>query len=232
MKVLVVENFDHTTPGLVGEALGEAGVEITRVRAHHGEPLPEGPGGLDGLVVLGGGQSAVDDDEHPYLPGLAELTRTFGEAGRPVLGICLGAQLVARGHGGGNVLGRPVEFGYHAVTPLEAARSDPVLAALCAPSSMFHWHQDTVTLPPGAVHLASSAATPVQAFRIGRAVYGIQFHFEASRALVNVWSEVFAAPIAAHTPDWPTRKAGELATKGPAADDIGLDIARRWVALL
>ena len=72
---------------------------------------------------------------------------------------------------------------------------------------LFHWHLDTFTLPPGAVHLAASAMTENQAFRIGRAVYGIQFHFEADRALVERWNREFAELIAEETPDWPERHA-------------------------
>ena len=164
--------------------------------------------------MLGGEQSAVDDDEHPYLPRVAALTRAFGEADKAVLGICLGAQLVARGHGAGNILGRPIEFGWRQVMPTAAGRRDPVLSALGEGAPLFHWHLDTFSLPPGATHLASSAMTENQAFRIGRAVYGIQFHFEADRKLVESWNEDFAEVIAEETPDWPERHRREAARHG------------------
>src|ERR1700693_4275512 len=95
---------------------------------------------------------------------------------KPVLGICLGAQLVARGYGSKNILARPVEFGWKDVHPTVAGRGDPPLPAPGGGAPLFHWHTDTFTLPQGAVHLAASAMTLHQAFRIGRAVYGIQFH--------------------------------------------------------
>jgi len=149
-----------------------------------------------------------------------------------VLGVCLGAQLVARGHGATNILGRPVEFGWRQVQPSAAGCEDPLLAALSDGAPLFHWHNDTFTLPPGAAHLASSAMTPVQAFRIGRAVYGIQFHFEADRRLVAEWSADFADVIAEFDASWPIRMPQEAEREGPEAERVGLAIARAWVGLI
>jgi GMP synthase (glutamine-hydrolysing) len=232
MRVLVVENFAGTPLGQVGTALTEAGAGIDLRRAFAGDDVPAGPDGYDALVVLGGGQSAVDDAESPWLPGLAALTRKFGEADKAVLGICLGAQLVARGHGAKNILGRPIEFGWHEVRPTAAGRKDPLVSALGDGSPIFHWHIDTFTLPDGAERLASSEQTAIQAFRIGRAVYGMQFHFEADRKLVDMWNEHFAAEIADIAPDWTARAAAEAEKNGPAADRAGLAIARAWTRLI
>jgi GMP synthase-like glutamine amidotransferase len=232
MRVLVVENFAGTPLGQVGTALTEAGAEIDLRRAFTGAEVASRHEGYDGLVVLGGGQSAVDDKESPWLPGLAALTRKFGEADKAVLGICLGAQLVARGHGAENILDRPLEFGWHEVRPTEAGLRDPVVSMLGEGSPIFHWHVDTFTLPEGAERLASSEQTAIQAFRIGRAVYGMQFHFEADRKLVDMWNEHFAAEIAAYTPDWSERAAAEAEKNGPAADRAGLAIARAWTRLI
>jgi GMP synthase-like glutamine amidotransferase len=231
MRILAVENFTGTPLGLVGEALAEAGAEIDLRRPHQGEPLPESPAGYDGIVVLGGEQSAVDDTDYPYLPRLAALTRAFTAADRAVLGICLGSQLVARGAGATNILGRPVEFGWHPVTPTEAGRHDPLIATLGEGAPLFHWHLDTFTLPPGATHLAQSAMTPIQAFRIGRATYGIQFHFEADRRLVETWSADFAPVIATYAPDWETERPRAAAAYGPRADATGAAIARAWIGV-
>lgn len=149
-----------------------------------------------------------------------------------MLGICLGSQLVARAWGGENLLARPVEFGWHEVRPTEAGRDDPVFAGLGAGSPIFHWHEDTFTLPAGAVRLAASAMTENQAFRIGRAVYGVQFHFEADRSLVAGWSAEFAPTILGYAPDWPERHPVDAAIHGPQSDATGLDLARRWVRLV
>ncbi len=232
MRVLVIENYPSTPLGIVADALSEAGVAVDSRRADLGAPVPGDPDGFAGLVVLGGAQSAVDDADHPYLPAVARLTRQFGEAGKPVLGICLGAQLVARGHGAANLLGRPVEFGWREVRPTAAGRRDPLLSVIGDGAPVFHWHTDTFTLPPGAVHLAENDMTAIQAFRIGRATYGLQFHCEADRKLVDGWSRNLAAEIADCAPDWPDRRAADAARFGAAADATGLAIARAWVALL
>lgn len=232
MRVLVIENFAGTPLGQVETALNEAGAEIDLRRAFAGDAVPDHHRGHDALVVLGGGQSALDDEGSPWLPKLAALTKSFGEADKAVLGICLGAQLVARGHGATNILDRPIEFGWHEVRPTEAGRADSVIAALGEGGPIFHWHVDTFTLPPDAAHLATSDRTAIQAFRVGRAVYGIQFHFEADRNLVDMWNGRFAEEIAVYTPDWAKRRVSEAAHHGPRADSTGLAIARAWTRLI
>jgi GMP synthase-like glutamine amidotransferase len=232
MQVLVVENYPKTVSGLVGTALDEAGARCEIVRMHAGDRLPESHDTYNAMVLLGGAQSALDDADHPYLPDEAELARTFGEADKAVLGICLGAQLVARGHGAQNLLGRRLEFGWHPVRPTPEGKRDPVLSAIGAGAPLFHWHLDTFTLPPGAINLGSSDMTAIQAFRLGRAVYGIQFHFEADTGIVADWTREFAEEIAPATPDWFERHPAEAVRHGRAADAAGLALARAWVALI
>ncbi len=231
MRVLVIENYPKATLGLVGEALAEAGAECRILRMYAGDTLPAAPDGFDALVMLGGAQDALDDENHPYLKDEAALARAFGDADKGVLGICLGAQILARGYGAENILGRPIEFGWHEVRATEAGRADTVLAEIGATAPLFHWHLDTFTLPPGAVHLAESAMTPLQAFRIGRAVYGVQFHFEAGTELVASWTRDFAGEIEDCAPDWFARHPQEAARHGAAADAAGRALARAWTAL-
>ena len=100
MRVLVVENYDNTGLGQVGAALAEAGAEIDLRRAHRGEPCQTASNGHDAVVVLGGGQNALADDEYPYFPKLLDLLRDFERQDRAVLGICLGSQILARAFGG------------------------------------------------------------------------------------------------------------------------------------
>ena len=185
MRVLVVQNFDNTGLGQVGAALQEAGAELDIRNAHHGDPLPETAADHDALVVLGGGQNALDDEAYPYIPPLLLLMRDFGDSGRAVLGICLGSQLLARAYGADNLLGAAPEFGWQEVALTSEAKDDPVLRAAPESFPIFQWHDDTFTLPKGAVRLAGNATAENQAFRIGRAAYGVQFHFEADRSLVR-----------------------------------------------
>ncbi|MGN7771887.1 type 1 glutamine amidotransferase [Hyphomicrobiales bacterium] len=232
MHVLVVQNYHNTGLGQVGTALNEANASIDLRSAYLGEALPISHDDHDAIVVLGGDQNALADEEYPYLPQLADLIKKFGDADKAVLGICLGSQLVARGYGATNILGRPAEFGWHDVICTAEAASDPVLSAVEERFPIFHWHSDTFTLPEQATHLALSQMTTNQAFRIGRAVYGIQFHFEADTRLVDEWKHVFHDQIVESYPDWLANYAGNVAKDGAAADAAGLALARAWVALI
>jgi GMP synthase-like glutamine amidotransferase len=182
--------------------------------------------------VLGGGQSALADDEHPYLPKLVAFMRDFTASGRAVLGICLGAQLLARAHGAQNLIGGAREFGWHEVTLTPEGKEDPVLGALPDRFAIFQWHDDHYMLPRGASRLAGNLVAHNQAFRIGARAYGIQFHFEADPALVGEWSERFAGWIAEREPDWGSRHKAEADRFGPAADAAGLALARAWVSTI
>jgi GMP synthase-like glutamine amidotransferase len=231
MRVLVVQNYNDTGLGQVGTALDEAGAGIDIRNAHRGEALPETADDHDALVVLGGGQNALDDAFHPYFPTLLGLMRSFVEGDKAVLGICLGSQLLARAYRARNQIGGAEEFGWHQVRLTSEAAGDPVLGGVPEEFPIFQWHDDTFSLPEGAVRLAGNAVAVNQAFRIGRAGYGIQFHFEADRTLVREWNGAFAEAIADRHPNWSTVFEEEATRHGPLADATGLAIARAWVRL-
>ncbi|MBZ9674430.1 type 1 glutamine amidotransferase [Mesorhizobium sp. ES1-1] len=232
MRVLVVQNYDNTGLGQVGTALAEAGADLDLRLPYKGDKLPEDAAGHDAMIVLGGGQNALADDDYPYFPSLLELTRDFAEKDRAVLGICLGSQLVARAFGGENRIGGANEFGWQGVTLMADAKTDPVLADLPEKFPIFQWHDDTFVLPDNAVRLAGNDVAENQAFRIGRAVYGFQFHFEADSPMVKDWSASFATTIAERHPYWAGNLDVEMARNGPEADAAGLAIARAWVATI
>lgn len=231
MRIAVVENAPLTQHGQVGVALNEAGAVLDVFRPFVDGRLPDGREGHAGLVVFGGGQSALDDARHPYLPALAEMMRDWTAAGLPVLGICLGAQLLARGFGAANRLGLAREFGWREVVRADQGADDPVFAAVPARFHSFQWHADTFDLPAGAVGLASAAGVAMQAFRIGRRGWGTQFHFEANRAVIGQWCRLQGDEIAAFAPGWiEGARAAEEVAHGAAADAAGLALARGWVA--
>lgn len=231
MRVAIVENTRVTHHGLVGVALHERAALIDLWKPWTGQPLPQAPEG-DALVVFGGEQSATDDAIHPYLPRLADLMAAYTDAGKPVLGICLGAQVLARAFGAANHLGTAPEFGWIDVGLTDAGRADPVLSALPDRFPIFQWHSDTFTLPAAATRLAANAAAQNQAFRIGRATYGTQFHFEASRAVVADWLHRFPEGVERMAPGWAARHADLSSTQGQEADAHGLTLARAWVGLI
>lgn len=231
MRVAIVENTRVTHHGQLGVALHEAAARIDLFKPWQDGRLPA-VGDHDALVVFGGEQSALDDARHPYLPALARHMQETGATGRAVLGICLGAQLLARGHGAENRIGVAREFGWCDVALTGAAAADPVLSALPQTFPIFQWHSDSFTLPDGACHLARSDRAESQCFRIGRACYGMQFHFEASCAVVRDWNRTFPELTEAMHPGWHADHDALAATRGVQADALGLAIARAWVALI
>ena len=231
MRVAIVENTSITHHGQVGVALHEAAAVIDLWKPWSGQALPAAPE-ADALIVFGGEQAATDDHTHPYLPDLARLMAAYTQADKPVLGICLGSQLLARAYGAENHLGTAPEFGWVDVTLTDEGRADPVLSQVPQTFPIFQWHTDTFTLPEGAVHLAHSPTARHQAFRLGRATYGTQFHFEASRAVVADWYRRFPDRMEESSPGWSEAFPTLAATHGSKADSHGLALARAWISLI
>lgn len=229
MRVAIVENTGGTQHGQVGVALAEAGAMIDQYRPYLGQPLPDNFADIDGLVVFGGEQSALCDDTHPYLGPLAGLMRRMVMADKAVLGICLGSQLMARGFAARNHVGTAPEFGWVNIAQTDAAQSDPVFAAVATEFTAFQWHSDTFDLPLGAVHLAQSTGAKQQAFRMGRAGYATQFHFEANSNVVAEWTQRFPGPIETMAPGWLAQYARHAAASGANSDTAGLALARAFV---
>jgi GMP synthase-like glutamine amidotransferase len=232
MRVAIIENMAGTPHGQIGVALEEAGAEVHVIRAYAGEPLPLNATAHDALVVLGGEQNALDDVFYPYFPDLALLMKAFGDADKAVMGVCLGSQLLARAYGGENILAGPPEFGWEDVSLTEEGVSDPLLAGIEKTFPIFQWHCDTFTLPPEATRLATNGATRNQAFRVGRAAYGTQFHFEASTAVVDGWCKAFPASVEKMAPGWMNNYRDHHGGRADVADATGLEIARAWVRLV
>tara|TARA_R110002012_G_scaffold123081_2_gene273384 strand:+ start:440 stop:1183 length:744 start_codon:yes stop_codon:yes gene_type:complete len=232
MRVLVIENYSGTDVGEMAGTFAERDVVLDIVQAFDGTPLPAGPDTHDGMIVLGGEQNALDDSGSPYFPALLELMRAFDAARRPVLGICLGAQLLARAHGGGNIVGQALEFGYVPVTPTAAGLEDPLASSLDPDVPIFEWHSDTFTLPPGAIHLATSAAYENQAYSVGTVSYGTQFHFEVGHTLAKRWSTAHSGYLDAKRPEWHQQLAAELKQHEAGARAFCADFTNRWINLV
>ncbi len=232
MRVAIIENTKVTHHGQVGVALHEAGARVDVYKVFQGDALPDVQDGYDALVVMGGEQSALDDEDHPYLPLIAALMRDMTDQGRAVLGICLGSQILARAYGAENQLGTASEFGWCDVALTDLGHIDPVMGHLPTTFPIFEFHTDTFTLPQEAVLLAKTAIAPQQAFRIGRATYGMQFHFEANRSVVADWTREFPDIVEARQPGWCKAYPALAQTRGITSDAAGLAIARAWVALI
>lgn len=191
-RILVVRNAERS--GLRRfrgwwEEMGLRAEEVT------GDAVPSTPEGFDAVVLLGGGFLPDDDGHAPWLPAERELTRRAVNGGVPLLGICLGAQLLAMVAGGvvRGAHGR-AERGSCPVALLPGAETDRLFAGLPREFRVIQNHRDQITeLPSGAVHLAASAACPVQAFRVGERAWGVQFHPEAGADRLEHWDEAALA---------------------------------------
>ncbi|MCE1179606.1 MAG: type 1 glutamine amidotransferase [Micrococcales bacterium] len=223
-RVLVIEHERNTGIDFVGERLTAAGLELVTVGPEVGVPLPETMQGYAALVVLGGVPGPSDDQTAWWLPQTRELICGAVDAGLPVLGLCLGAQLIAIACGGEVSSAAYPEVGVFEVEPLPAAADDPLLRHLRGPTPVLQWHYLEVTrLPAGAVLLARSERCAVQAFRLGDRVWALQSHPEATEQTPLEWSA-----------DGP----GELAAQGTTPEAVrdamvqhAGTMTRRWGAV-
>lgn len=229
MRILVVENVSGTDIGRMAKSFHERGVDLDILQAFEGTPIPERPEEHDALIVLGGPQDALDDANHPYYPALLELMRRFDAEERPVLGICLGSQLLARAHGGENLLARELEFGYARLSPTEAGHKDAVMSLVDPDLPIFQWHSDTFTLPPGAELLVTGSLFENQGYRVGKVSYGAQFHFEVDRTLAERWSSAATDYLDENVPDWRTGLPELLEKHEPAATRFCDAFTMRWI---
>jgi len=187
LRILVVQNSRTAPIGLLGDYLTEFGADLVTVTPPEDDPLPADASGFYGAVVLGGPQSAGDDETSPYIPRLLDLMRSFAEADRPILGICLGAQLLARAHGERVYKHSLMERGFKPVASTPAGADDPVMGPLGPVRHIMQWHYDTFDLPKDAVLLATGPDCANQAFRLGDSQYGLQFHPEVNPDIVRDW---------------------------------------------
>jgi GMP synthase-like glutamine amidotransferase len=177
--VLVVQNTRIESSGYLGELLSSDGFDITSINAKH-EIIPNKKFSL--VVILGAPESANDD--LPYLRAEQQLIKNSVEKNIPVLGICLGSQLIAKTFGAKIYSGPKKEIGFY--NDLKISSDSTFFSGFQNPFTVFHWHGDTFDLPQGALRLASSEHYLNQAFQYKSAI-GLQFHLEVNEEMVNLW---------------------------------------------
>jgi len=185
MRVLAFRHVPFEGVGLIAPALEERGLSLEYVDLYG--PQAKLPQVTDaaGLIFLGGPMSV--NDPLPYLTQESDLIVQAVERGQPVLGICLGSQLIARALGGRVYRNPQKEIGWFDIRLTEAASTDALFSGVNPLETVFHWHGETFELPAGATHLAYSDACRNQAFRVGSNVYGLQFHLEVTPAMIADW---------------------------------------------
>lgn len=219
--VLVLQHHPAETLGTIAHAL--TGAQVRTVRAFAGDPVPREMGDADALVVMGGPQSVYEQDRFPYLRDELRLIEDALRRERPLLGVCLGSQLLAAALGAEVQPGKQKEIGWLPVT----LRDDPLWGDAPREFTALHWHGDIFSLPAGATALASSALTPQQAYRYGRNAYGLLFHLEVTEAQIAEMVMEFADELRGAGVDARSILTG-TAKHLPALQTIGAGVFRRW----
>jgi GMP synthase (glutamine-hydrolysing) len=184
---VVAQHAPHEGPGLLAGVLDRAEVRTRTVRLDCGDPLPP-PADLGGVIVMGGAMGVHDTDAFPWLEAERRWIADAVRSDLPVLGVCLGAQLLAAALGASVTTGPAPEIGVDDVALTAEGRADPVLGPEGERVSVIQWHGDTFDIPDGAVRLATGERYPNQAFRYGRFAYGLQFHVEVDDAMAEAWA--------------------------------------------
>ena len=233
LKVLIIQNAPTAPVGAIGKELIRQGVrfEILSMpeKSDHEQKIDFSC--YKGLVILGGPMGAYDDDTYPNLPGVVAVIKDFHQRRIPVLGICLGAQLLAR------ALGRPFrsnngwEVGFTPLSYTAAGKRDPLLRGLANEPNLYQLHRDSFYLPDGAELLMVSENCENQAFRVGPCSWGFQFHPEVEREIIDVWGRFFAEDQPGEA-ELIARLSSDINLHLPASEQFAREITQRWLGVI
>lgn len=193
MEIVALVHGDGGGPSLFRGVLESLGTTVTDVRLHCGEKPERAPQAYDAIMSFGGTMHPHEHDAHPWLGAEIAFLEDALAAGVPTLGVCLGAQLLARAAGGEVVPAAEKEIGWAPVELTDAAADDPLFSGLPRRFRSFQWHEYAAGVPPGAVELARNEICP-QAFRLGDAAWGVQFHPEVRLEQLVRWIRAYDEP--------------------------------------
>jgi GMP synthase (glutamine-hydrolysing) len=229
-KIYVLQHHPVENLGSIADALEGAALAWQYVHVNDGQPVPASMKGAGGLIVMGGPMGVYQTDRYPWLRDEMRLIEDAMKLNLPVLGVCLGAQILASALGA-NVERNPAgkEIGWHPIRLSDSAKDDRLMRGLPAAMTPFHWHGDIFDLPTGAISLASSEKTPCQAFRHGDKTYGFQFHFEVTRDGVAAMAAAFAKELVRENIP-ADRLMAQAAEFIPPLEKISDTVFSRWAA--
>jgi GMP synthase (glutamine-hydrolysing) len=230
-SVTILQHVHCETPGIIVDCLKSAGIDMHFVRIFDGNPIPSNLDAQAGLIVMGGPMSVYNHGRFPFLLEEQRLIEQALKDDKPVLGVCLGSQLMAATLGVEVKSGRHKEIGWYPVTLTASAAADALWQALPSRFTAYHWHGDVYDLPQGAVSLAASERTPCQGFRYGEKAYGVLFHMEVTEKIIKTMVKEFSGELEAED-----LTAGAIIEKNKdylaELQSIGGRVFRRWVKLL
>jgi GMP synthase (glutamine-hydrolysing) len=223
----VLQHAQSETLGLIEDSLRSASKIFQYLRTFEGQPIPPDPNGYSALIVMGGPMGVYETTRYPFLLQEMRLIEGFVKKRLPVLGICLGSQLLAACFGARVQKGRRKEIGWYPIELSTEGKQDPVWQNVPSRFVAYHWHGDIFELPKGAALLASSEITPVQAYRYDERVYGVLFHMEVSENQIRQMLSEFADEI-----EQENLSAGKMMDQAKShlgsAQEIGAAVFNRW----
>ncbi|MEE9165593.1 MAG: type 1 glutamine amidotransferase [Nitrospinota bacterium] len=194
-KILVLQNIGCEDLGTMEAAVKSRNMEYHYIHLYNNDKVPENLYGYSALIILGGSMNVYETKQHPFLVDEERLIHEAIDKKIATLGLCLGAQLIAKTAGAKVIAGKKKEIGWYPVSLTNDGLSDPLFAGFEKEITVFQWHGDTFEIPPGAKRLAESELFPNQAFKIGEKIVGLQFHLEVSEEAVFEWMEEYSKEL-------------------------------------
>ena len=244
MHILYLVNALDSPPGVLLDEAARMGAAATQIDTVNGRDMgtgeargvPAAPDGFDALVVLGGVMGVYEEAKYPFIRESKRLVRRFHEAGKPVMGVCLGSQIVASAFGApvykmSEKLEAHEEWGFVPQRWEAAAADDPLLHDAAPGLRTMHWHGDTFDLPDGVTRLATRDTCPNQAFRLDERTYAFQFHLEVTREILDGWTTFRAKAIDVPRAEVERLIEPQIDAHLDAQEDFARRVMRRWMAL-
>lgn len=229
MKILVIQNSIRDPIGILGDHLINRGAELTTWIPEQDDMLPDGD--FSGLTILGGHMNAHEDDKYPHLKQVVELIHQFHAENKPIMGVCLGSQLIARAFGSQVYPHSNPELGFSPLKVIDPLAKEPWLQNCPTDLHIMQWHFDTFELPVQATLLMTNDICKHQAYRIGTNVYGFQFHLEVTPEIIADWLMAKSDWIDAHYPNLGKEIQEQIAVHADGAATFAEQVAEDWLAL-
>jgi GMP synthase (glutamine-hydrolysing) len=198
-NVLIIKHVETEGPGLIEHCLKQERIRYQVVNLETNAPLPK-IGTLSHVIILGGPMNVYEEDRYPFLKGEDLFIKEAIQRGKKILGICLGAQLIAKALGA-KVFKSPMkEVGWYDVSLTDEGSKDPLFSLLPRTFPVFQWHEDTFEIPRAGKLIATSNFVPHQSFRYGENVYGLQFHLEVTKEMIQEWMRTYEEELRGSQP--------------------------------